>query len=404
MSGTVLLVGALDTKGVEYAFVKDLIEAAGLETLVVDFGVMGQPTLIPDVSRAEVASAAGGDLAYLAAGTHKDEAMRTMAQGLAAVVERLYREGRFDGVLGMGGSGGTSIATAAMRTLPVGVPKLMVSTVGGGDVSAYAGSKDITFMPSVVDVAGINRLSRAIYANAAGAIAGMVQTEAEATAQERPLIAASMFGNTTAAVDHARGLLEDEGYEVLVFHATGSGGRTMEDLISDGYIAGCLDMTTTELADEICGGVFNAGPDRVQAAPRQGIPTVIVPGCVDMANFGGIETVPDHYRERTLYEWNPEVTLLRTNDEENRQMGAMLAAAANAGQAGKVSVLIPLGGVSMLDSEGDRFWDPDADTACFDALKNDLRADIPLVESDANINDPEFAERAVALLLEMLRA
>ena len=404
MSGTVLLVGALDTKGVEYAFVKDLIEAAGLETLVVDFGVMGQPALEPDVSRAEVASAAGGDLAYLASGTHKDEAMRTMAQGLASVVERLYREGRFDGVLGMGGSGGTSIATAAMRTLPVGVPKLMVSTVGGGDVSAYAGSKDITFMPSVVDVAGINRLSRAIYANAAGAIAGMVQTEAEATAQERPLIAASMFGNTTAAVDHARGLLEAEGYEVLVFHATGSGGRTMEDLISDGYIAGCLDMTTTELADEICGGVFNAGPDRVQAAPRQGIPTVIVPGCVDMANFGGIETVPDHYRERTLYQWNPEVTLLRTNDEENRQMGAMLAAAANAGQAGKVSVLIPLGGVSMLDSEGDRFWDPDADTACFDALKNDLRADIPLVESDANINDPEFAERAVALLLEMLRA
>ncbi|MCY4409657.1 MAG: Tm-1-like ATP-binding domain-containing protein [Caldilineaceae bacterium] len=404
MSGTVLLVGALDTKGVEYAFVKDLIEAAGLETLVVDFGVMGQPAFEPDVSRTEVASAAGGDLAYLASGTHKDEAMRTMAQGLASVVERLYAEGRFDGVLGMGGSGGTSIATAAMRTLPVGVPKLMVSTVGGGDVSAYAGSKDITFMPSVVDVAGINRLSRAIYANAAGAIAGMVKTEAEATARERPLIAASMFGNTTAAVDHARGLLEAEGYEVLVFHATGSGGRTMEDLISDGYIAGCLDMTTTELADDICGGVFSAGPDRVQAAPRQGIPTIVVPGCVDMANFGGIETVPDHYRARTLYEWNPEVTLLRTNAEENRQMGVMLAAAANAGQAGKVSVLIPLGGVSMLDSDGDRFWDPDADQACFDALKNDLRADIPLIEVDANINDPVFAEKAVAVLLEMLQA
>lgn len=404
MSGTVLLVGALDTKGVEYAFVKDLIEAAGLETLVVDFGVMGQPAFEPDVSRTEVASAGGGDLAYLASGTHKDEAMRTMAQGLASVVERLYAEGRFDGVLGMGGSGGTSIATAAMRTLPVGVPKLMVSTVGGGDVSAYAGSKDITFMPSVVDVAGINRLSRAIYANAAGAIAGMVKTEAEATARERPLIAASMFGNTTAAVDHARGLLEAEGYEVLVFHATGSGGRTMEDLISDGYIAGCLDMTTTELADDVCGGVFSAGPDRVQAAPRQGIPTIVVPGCVDMANFGGIETVPDHYRARTLYEWNPEVTLLRTNAEENRQMGVMLAAAANAGQAGKVSVLIPLGGVSMLDSDGDRFWDPDADQACFDALKNDLRADIPLIEVDANINDPVFAEKAVAVLLEMLQA
>ena len=404
MPATVLLVGALDTKGVEYAFVKDLIEAAGLQTVVVDFGVMGQPAFAPDVSRGEVAAAAGGDLAYLAAGTHKDEAMRTMAQGLAAVVERLYSEGRFDGIMGMGGSGGTSIATAAMRTLPVGVPKLMVSTVGGGDVSIYAGSKDITFMPSVVDVAGINRLSRAIYANAAGAIVGMVQAEAAAANDERPLIAASMFGNTTAAVDHARGLLEGEGYEVLVFHATGSGGRTMEDLISDGYIAGCLDMTTTELADEICGGVYSAGPERVQAAPRQGIPTLIVPGCVDMANFGGIETVPAHYRERLLYQWNPEVTLMRTNEEENRQMGAMLAAAANAAQSDNVAVLIPLGGVSMLDSEGDRFWNPSADHACFDAIKENLRADIPLIEMDANINDPQFAEKAVAMLLEMVRA
>ena len=272
MSGTVLLVGALDTKGAEYAFVKELIEAAGLQTLVVDFGVMGQPAFEPEVARAEVAAAAGGDLAYLASGTHKDEAMRTMAQGLATVVERLYGEGRFDGILGMGGSGGTSIATAAMRTLPVGVPKVMVSTVGGGDVSAYAGSKDITFMPSVVDVAGINRLSRAIYANAAGAIAGMVKTEAEATADERPLIAASMFGNTTAAVDHARGLLEAEGYEVLVFHATGSGGRTMEDLISDGYIAGCLDMTTTELADEICDGVSARGRTVSRPHPKRASP------------------------------------------------------------------------------------------------------------------------------------
>lgn len=403
MTGTVLLVGAMDTKGAEYAYVKDLIESADLQTLVVDFGVMGQPTLQPDVGRAEVAAAAGGDLAYLASGTHKDEAMRTMAQGLATVVKRLYDEGRFDGILGMGGSGGTSIATAAMRTLPVGVPKLMVSTVGGGDVSPYSGSKDITFMPSVVDVAGINRLSRAIYANAAGAIAGMVKTKSAAAANERPLIAASMFGNTTAAVDHARGLLEAEGYEVLVFHATGTGGRTMEDLISDGYIAGCLDMTTTELADEICDGVFSAGPDRVQAAPRQGVPTVIVPGCVDMANFTSIETVPEQYRERNLYQWNPEVTLLRTNEEENRLMGAMLAAAANHGQAGKVSVLIPLRGVSMLDSKDDRFWDPDADQACYDAIKKDLRADIPLIEVDANINDSEFAEKAVEMLLEMLQ-
>ena len=342
MSGTVLLVGALDTKGVEYAFVKDLIEGAGLQTIVVDFGVMGQPAFEPDVSRAQVPPPPGVIWPIWPPAHTRMRPCGRWPRAWPPSWNASIAKDVSTAFWAWAGSGGTSIATTAMRTLPVGVPKLMVSTVGGGDVSAYAGSKDITFMPSVVDVAGINRLSRAIYANAAGAIAGMVQTEAEAAAHERPLIAASMFGNTTAAVDHARGLLEAAGYEVLVFHATGSGGRSMEDLISDGYISGCLDMTTTELADEICGGVFNAGPERVQAAPRRGIPTVIVPGCVDMANFGGIETVPEQFRERTLYEWNPEVTLLRTNEEENRQMGAMLAAAANAGQPGNVTVLIPL--------------------------------------------------------------
>lgn len=401
MPKTVLLVGALDTKGPEFAFVQALIEAAGVQTLVADFGVMGAPTLAPDIPRQEVAAAGGGDLAQLASGSHKDEAMRAMAQGLAAVVGRLYADGRFDGILGMGGSGGTSIATAAMRGLPVGVPKLMVSTVGGGDVSAYTGGKDIAFMPSVVDVAGINRLSRAIYANAAGAIVGMVQTAADPSPEERPLIAASMFGNTTAAVDAARAILEEAGYEVLVFHATGSGGRTMESLIRDGYISACLDMTTTELADEVCGGIFSAGPERGQAAPLAGIPTVLVPGCVDMANFGGIESVPEKYRQRTLYQWNPEVTLLRTNEAENRQMGAMLAAAANRA-TGPVAVLLPLRGVSMLDSHGERFWDPAADRACFQAIEENLRSDVRLVEVDANINDPAFSQQAAELLLALL--
>lgn len=268
MSKTVVIVGALDTKGAEFAFVKELIEAEGLKTLVVDFGVMGSPAFAPDVSRAEVAAAGGGDLAHLAAGGHKDEAMQVMANGLAVVVRRLYDEGNLDGIIGMGGSGGTSIATTGMRTLPVGIPKVMVSTVGGGDVSAYAGTKDITFMPSIVDVAGINSISRAIYTNAAGAIAGMVKMEAPASQPGRPLVTASMFGNTTTAVDHARGILETAGYEVLVFHATGTGGKTMESLIADGYIVGSLDMTTTELADTVCGGVFDAGPERCLAASR----------------------------------------------------------------------------------------------------------------------------------------
>ncbi|MEZ4861813.1 MAG: Tm-1-like ATP-binding domain-containing protein [Caldilineaceae bacterium] len=402
MGKTVVIIGAFDTKGEEFAFVKQLIEQAGVSTVSVDFGVMGEPGLVPDITRQAVVAAAGGDLAYLASGQHKDEAMRTMAQGLAVVVRQLYDEGRLDGIIGMGGSGGTSIATTAMRTLPVGVPKVMVSTLGGGDVSAYAGTKDITFMPSIVDVAGINSISRAIYANAAGAIVGMVQMTAPATAGEKPLITASMFGNTTTSVDQARRILEAQGYEVLVFHATGAGGRTMESLISDGYIVGSLDITTTELADEVCGGVFSAGPERGLAASHAGIPAVLVPGCVDMANFGGIETVPEKYKGRTLYEWNPNVTLLRTNVAENRTMGEMLAAAANAATA-PVAIVLPLKGVSMLDSPGGQFWDPEADQACYGAIKQNLRSDIPVYELDHNINDPEFSAKVANLLLEMLK-
>jgi len=402
MSKTVVIVGALDTKGQEFIFAKDLIEQQGLRTLVVDFGVLGEPAFKPDVTRAEVAAAGGGDLAYLASGQHKDEAMKTMATGLAAIVRKLFDEGQLDGILGMGGSGGTSIATAAMRTLPVGVPKVMVSTVAGGDVSAYAGAKDITFMPSIVDVAGFNRISRVIYTNAAGAIAGMVNTPRPATGADKPLIVASMFGNTTKAVDHARGILEQNGYEVLVFHATGTGGKTMESLIADGLITASLDMTTTELADEVCGGVMSAGPDRCVAASKAGIPAVIVPGCVDMANFWGMDTVPEKFKSRNLYQWNPNVTLLRTNVEENVQMGQMIAAAANAATA-PVTILIPLKGVSMLDSEGDRFWDPEADRACYDAIKRNVRPGIPVIEVDANINDPEFSGKVAETLLSLLK-
>jgi uncharacterized protein (UPF0261 family) len=277
----------------------------------------------------------------------------------------------------------------------------MVSTVGGGDISAYAGTKDITFMPSVVDVAGINSISRTIYANAAGAIAGMVRVEAPTTSEEKPLVTASMFGNTTPCVDRARSLLEDNGYEVLVFHATGTGGRTMESLISDGDIVGSLDITTTELADEVCGGVLSAGPERCMAASRAGIPAVIVPGCVDMANFWGIDTVPEKYKDRHLYQWNPNVTLLRTNVEENVRIGEMIAVAANASNA-PVAIVLPLRGVSMLDSGGGDFWDPEANRACYDAIKNNLKPDIPVIEMDNNINDPEFAEKAAETLLDML--
>ncbi|MCB0173158.1 MAG: Tm-1-like ATP-binding domain-containing protein [Anaerolineae bacterium] len=401
MTKTVVLAGALDTKGQEFAFVKKLIEQAGLQTLVVDFGVMSDPTLTPDISREEVAQAGGGDLARLSSGGHKDEAMKTMATGLAVIVHKLHEDGKLDGILSMGGSGNTSIATAGMRTLPVGVPKLMVSTLAGGDVSAFVSTKDITMMPSVVDVSGINSISRVIYTNAAAAIAGMVKTDIP-TGEVKPLITASMFGNTTTAVDHARGLIEQQGYEVLVFHATGAGGRTMEGLIRDGYIVGSLDITTTELADYVCGGVLSAGPERCLAASQAGIPAVLVPGCVDMANFGGIETVPDKYRDRNLYQWNPDITLLRTNEAENATMGQMIAASANAATA-PVAIVLPLKGVSMLDSEGGQFWDPAADAACFDAIKQNVNPGIPVIELDHNINDPEFSGYVAQTLLEMLK-
>jgi uncharacterized protein (UPF0261 family) len=399
---TVVIVGALDTKGREFAFVKDLIEKQGLRTLIVDFGILGEPTIEPDIRREEVAKAAGGNLEHLRRNRLRDEAMPTMADGLAVVVRRLYDQAKLDGILGMGGGGGTFIATAGMRVLPFGVPKVMVSTIAGGDVRPFVGPKDIVMIPSVVDVAGINRMSARVYANAAGAIAGMLKVEAPATGQEKPLITASMFGNTTPCVDRARCILTDNGYEVLVFHATGIGGRTMESMIADGHIAGCLDVTTTELADEVCGGGASAGPERGMAASRAGIPAVIVPGCVDMANFGALDAVPERYRDRTLYEWIPTATLLRTSVEENRRIGEMIAAAANASTAA-VAIVIPLKGVSMLDIEGGVFWDPEADNACYDAIKDNLKPGIPVIDVNNNINDPPFADKAAEILLDMLR-
>ncbi len=402
MTKPVVIVGALDTKGAEFRFVRDLIAARGLATIVVDFGVVGDPPFPPDVTAAEVAAAGGSSLAELRASQDKTKAMETMAAGLAKVVKDLYDGGRLGGILGMAGSGGTSIATRAMRGLPIGVPKVMASTVGGGDVSAYAGTVDITMMPTVVDVAGINSISRQIYANAAGAIAGMVSQELPPAGEAKPLIAASMFGNTTACVTRAQAALEGQGYEVLVFHATGTGGKTMESLTASGFITASLDITTTELADYVCGGVMSAGPDRMLAAARAGIPTLLVPGCVDMCNFWGKETVPEKYRDRNLYVWNPNVTLMRTTVAENIQMGEMIAAAANAA-TGPVTVLLPLKGVSQLDSPGNPYWDLEADGACFDTIKAKLKPGIPVVEMDCNINDPEFADRCVALLLGMLK-
>jgi uncharacterized protein (UPF0261 family) len=400
MAPTIAIFGALDTKGPEFAFLKAEIEKRGCKTLVVDTGVLGEPAFQPDVTHEQVAEAGGARLGELVAAQDRGRAMTVMQEGAAEIARRLYAEYKIDGIISMGGGGGTSIGTAAMRALPVGFPKLMVSTVASGDTSGFVGSSDITMMYSVVDVAGINRISRMIYTNAAGAMVGMVTGEV-AKADDKPIIAVTMFGNTTRAVNHARGLLEAAGYEVLVFHATGSGGRTMESLIKDGLVTAVLDMTTTEWADEICGGVLSAGPKRLEAAARAGIPQVVVPGCIDMCNFWARATVPERYADRLFYEWNPNVTLMRTTPEENARLGAIFAEKLNAA-GGPVEVFIPLKGVSEIDLEGKPFYDPAALPAFVDALKARLRKDIPIIEMPTDINDPAFSGAAAEALLKFM--
>lgn len=395
------ILGTLDTKGAEFAFLKARVEAAGAATLTIDVGILDEPAFAPDVTAEEVARAAGADLAALRTRGDRGEAVAAMASGAAAVVARLHREGRIGGVVSMGGGGGTAIGTAAMRALPVGVPKLMVSTLAAGDVRAYVGVSDVTMMPAIVDVAGVNRISARIIANAAAAMAGMVLAEAPEATGDKPLIAATMFGVTTPCVTKAREVLEAAGYEVLVFHATGAGGQSMESLIRGGFIAGVLDITTTELADELAGGVLSAGPDRLEAAGEMGIPQVVSVGALDMVNFGAPETVPERYRDRSFYRHNPQVTLMRTTAEENAELGRLIAA--KLGRAkGPTVLMLPLRGVSLIDVAGQPFHDLAADRALFEALRANLPANVGLVEMDTEINDETFAVRAAELLLAKL--
>jgi uncharacterized protein (UPF0261 family) len=405
MQKTICLIGALDSKGQEYAFVREHILRRGHRVLTVNTGILGSTDLFPvDIESDRVAELGGGNLEQLRQKKDLGEAIQVMCTGAATAIKSLYDEGKFDGIIGMGGTGGRAVVTTAMRALPVGVPKVCVSTVASGNISTYMGTKDITMIPSIVDVAGINRISRIIFSRAAGAICGMVETDIPKVKAEKPVITASMFGNTTPCVNACVKELSQKGYEVLVFHATGTGGRVMESLVNEGLVDAVLDITTTELADTICGGVFDAGPERLDAPGRMGIPHLIVPGCVDMANFGAPDTVPAKYREakRTFYEWNPSVTLMRTNMEENQKMGKIFAEKANAAKA-PFAFLIPLRGVSMLDAYGQPFWDPEADRAMFDAIKSNIQKHIPVVEMNNNINDPEFAARAVEMMLDLIR-
>lgn len=400
----ICLIGAFDTKGPEYAFVRECILARGHEVLAVNTGVLGSSDLFPvDVEAENVAEAGGANLEQLREKKDRGEAMKVMCAGAPAVVKSLHDEGRFDGIIGIGGTGGTTVVTSAMRALPIGVPKVCVSTAASGDVAVYVGIKDITMIPSIVDVAGINRISRIIFSRAAGAICGMVEADIPQSKEDRPVIAASMFGNTTDCVNACADKLTAKGYEVLIFHATGTGGKTLEGLVQEGLVEAVLDITTTEWADTVCGGVFDAGDERLDAPGRMGIPHLIVPGCVDMANFGGLDTVPERYKraKRTFYEWNPSVTLMRTNKEENEKMGKVFAEKANAAK-GPVAFLIPLRGVSILDGDDQPFCDRVADKAMFDAIKANLKKGVAIVEMDNNINDSEFSAKAVEMMLDLI--
>ncbi len=392
---TVVLLGTLDTKGEEYAFLRDRLREHGVDVLLVDAGVH-EPSVQPDIGREELSP----DVAKLAAAGDRGAAVTAMAEGAERVVAQLHADGRLDGILALGGSGGSSIATRAMRALPVGVPKLMVSTVASGDTRPYVGAIDVTMMYSVVDISGVNRVSARIMANAAGAIAGMVGAGVPEL-PENPLIGASMFGVTTPCVTRARERLEEHGYEVLVFHATGAGGQSMEALARGGFLAGMLDVTTTELADELVGGVLSAGPERLEAAGAVGLPQVVSLGALDMVNFGPRDTVPAKFEGRNLYVHNPTITLMRTTPDECAELGRQLGRKLSAARGATV-LFVPLKGVSMIAVEGQPFHDAAADDALFAGLHETLAPSVEVHELDTDINDPAFAVAMADRLHELI--
>ncbi len=402
MAKTIFMIGAFDTKGEEYDFVRRRLEREGLITLTMNWGVLGGTDRFPvDIDSDRVASAGGGNLEELRRTGDGRAAVDVMTKGAAALAPELYREGKFDGVFGMGRARGTRVAAAAMRALPIGVPKVIVSTLASNETSAFIGAKDINIFPSVVDVSGLNSISETILARAAGAVIGMVNMDCTPEREPKPIVAISMFGQTQPCVEQCKKALIESGYEVLVFHATGAGGMTMEAMVEEGYIAAVLDITTTEWADELFGGVFSAGPHRLEAPGRAGIPHVIVPGCIDMVNFGAMDTVPAAFRDRQLYASKPTVTLMRTTADENREIGRVLAQKASQAR-GPVAFLIPLNGLSRFDAEGGPFWCPEADRAAFQAIHEHVRPGIDVVEVRAHINEAAFARTAVDTILAVM--
>tara|TARA_B100000212_G_scaffold293465_1_gene235808 strand:- start:69835 stop:71043 length:1209 start_codon:yes stop_codon:yes gene_type:complete len=396
---TIAILGTLDSKAEEHSFIAERIRERGHNVALIDVGTGGKPQITPDYSRYEVASATGVDLKSLIERHDRGACVVAMSEAAPIFLAQLVESGIADGVVSLGGGGGTAIGTAAMRALPIGFPKLMVSTVASGNTAHYVGTKDIVMMPSIVDVSGLNRISRTIFTRAAGAICGMVEAKIE---QEggKPLIVASMFGNTTTCVNEAKAILEEAGYEVLVFHATGSGGQAMESLIESGMVSGVLDVTITEWADEVVGATLSAGPTRMDAMTKAKVPAVVAPGCVDMANFGSRETVPPEFEGRNFYIHNPQVTLMRTNTRECAEIGKVIAIKANANTA-PVAILNPLKAVSEINGEGQAFYDQEADTALFEAIRTN--AQVEVIDFEETINSFVFARACAEKLLKLIQ-
>ncbi|RDC63432.1 Tm-1-like ATP-binding domain-containing protein [Adhaeribacter pallidiroseus] len=399
----ILMLGCFDTKEEVFSFLRDQLLSQGWNVRTLNTGVRGSTSLFAvDYEADLVAAAAGYSLEVIRQKKDRGWAVDVMGKGAAKLVADLVKQDGLQAAVGMGGGGGTYITLAAMQPIPMGVPKLCLTTLATKDLSRQIGIKDITLVPSVVDLAGLNRISSLLISQAAAAVSAMARVPVQEFKNPTKSIAISMFGNTTPCVDRCRKLLEEQGYETMAFHATGVGGRTMEALIRENYFTAVLDVTTTELADELCGGVLSAGPERLTAAAERGIPQVVVPGCLDMVNFAQKETVPLPYQTRLLYSWAPDVTLMRTNLEENQQLGEEIAIKLNAA-TGPVTIVLPLRGISQISAPGEVFYQPEVDQVLFRTIKAHIKAPVKVTELDANINDPAFAEFLVKLLLEMMQ-
>ena len=398
----IAMIGCFDTKGEDFEFLRNCLLEQGVNVLSINTGVLGTTEHFPvDYEAEEVATAAGKNLSEMQELGDRGVAIEAMGNGASSILNNLVARQKLDGVIGMGGGGGTYIALLAMQQVPFGIPKLCLSTVAAKDLSRQVGGKDITLMPSIVDVAGLNSISRILIKQAAGAISGMARSQSAYDPINSNSIVISMFGNTTKCVERCAQMLKSKGYEAMIFHAVGIGGITMESLIRESRFLASLDLTTTELADDLCEGICSAGPDRLTAASEMGIPQVVAPGCLDMVNYGHLDTVPERYRDRQLYSWAPDVTLMRTNEEENKILGTRLARKLNE-SSGPVTILLPLQGLSVIGGKGGVFHDPQIDRVLFDTIIDNSKASIKILEIDANINDDLFAEQAVKELLAIV--